>query len=601
MATSQTGQRRLQWLAGVTAAAAYLLIVIGGAVRISGAGLSCGTDWPLCNGRLLPGADLLALVEVLHRLGALIVIVLTAGLTYTAWQNRARDRWYSRLGLLALSLVLVQAGLGALTVRTRLSAPVVALHLGVSLVYLATTLILATRALTEQRHPVPAKPVLGWLGWITSGMLFVLLVSGTYTAVRGGGFACPDWPICGQSWLPEGWSAVDIQLIHRWLALATLLLLVLTTWRAWRREVSPLVTGLTIAALALFIAQVFVGAATVWFQLNPAVRAAHLAVSAFLWALLILALTADQLGLAPVPVRRQFRVQRAMQVLRDYWVLMKPGVMVLLLLTTFCAMLVAERGWPAWHTLLWTLLGGVLSSGGAAAINHFWDRDADALMTRTRTRPLPQGRLRPEHAAIFGVTLSVLAVYLLTAFVNPVAALLALAGNLFYVFVYTIWLKRTTPQNIVIGGAAGAVPPLVGWAAITHTISLPALLMFLVVFAWTPPHFWALALYKRTDYAVAGIPMMPAVRGEEETRRQIFLYTVLLVLASLAFYPTGALGLFYLIAALVLGARFIWLTAQLLRERDDRIARKVFFYSMQYLGLLFLAMVIDVLIRSHWG
>jgi protoheme IX farnesyltransferase len=171
-----------------------------------------------------------------------------------------------------------------------------------------------------------------------------------------------------------------------------------------------------------------------------------------------------------------------------------------------------------------------------------------------------------------------------------------LSGNLFYVFVYTIWLKRITPQNIVIGGAAGAVPPLVGWAAVTGQVSVPALLMFLLVFAWTPPHFWALALYKRGDYAAAGVPMLPAVRGEEETRRQILAYTVAMVLASLLFYPLGVLGVPYLVAAMVLGARFLWLVARLYRERSDQLAKRVFLYSMQYLGLLFAAMVIDAVV-----
>jgi len=246
--------------------------------------------------------------------------------------------------------------------------------------------------------------------------------------------------------------------------------------------------------------------------------------------------------------------------------------------------------------LFWTLVGGALASGGAGAINHYVDRDIDAIMTRTRRRPLPAGRVAPEYALLFGIVLSVLAVYVLTAFVNPVAAVLSLSGNLFYVFVYTIWLKRTTPQNIVIGGAAGAVPPLVGWAAVTGQVSVPALLMFLLVFAWTPPHFWALALYKRGDYAAAGVPMLPAVRGEEETRRQILVYTVATVLASLLFYPLGVLGVPYLVAAMVLGARFLWLVARLYRERSDQLAKRVFLYSMQYLGLLFTAMVIDAVV-----
>jgi len=434
------------------------------------------------------------------------------------------------------------------------------------------------------------------------GLLFVLILSGAYTAKRGAGFACPEWPFCGGFWFPTGWTNVDVHLTHRLLALLTVLGVLVLAWQARRvRSDVPWVVGLTTAAAALMVAQVFVGAANIWFRLHPAVSVAHLAVATVIWVILVLATLADRA--LPVLEREASRagarlesVRPLREVLRDYVVLTKPGVMILLLVTTLCAMLVAAQGLPALGTLFWTLLGGALASGGAGALNHYIDRDIDAVMTRTRRRPLPSGRLAPEYALVFGVVLSVLAVYVLTAFVNPVAALLSLAGNLFYVFVYSVWLKRSTPQNIVIGGAAGAVPPLVGWAAVTGQVAIPALLMFLLVFAWTPPHFWALALYKRGDYAAAGVPMLPAVRGEEETRRQILFYTVAMVLTSLLFYPLGVLGLPYLVAASVLGGRFLWLVARLYRERSDQLAKRVFLYSMQYLGLLFAAMVVDAVV-----
>jgi protoheme IX farnesyltransferase len=283
---------------------------------------------------------------------------------------------------------------------------------------------------------------------------------------------------------------------------------------------------------------------------------------------------------------------------RDFFTLTKPNVMTLLLLTTLCAMLVAARGIPPLGTLVWTLVGGALAAGGAAALNHYLDRDIDGLMSRTSRRPLPNGRIDASHAAIFGICLSVLSVYVLAVFVNPLAALLSLSGNLFYVFVYTRWLKRRTPQNIVIGGAAGAVPPLVGWAAVTGGMGTPALLMFAVVFAWTPPHFWSLALFKRGDYQAAGVPMLPAVRGDAVTRRQILAYTVVLVLASVLFVPLGALGWFYLLAALSLGGIFLIKSIRLVRrpgEQRER-ARALFFYSLWYLAGIFLAMVIDSLV-----
>ncbi|GBD17835.1 Protoheme IX farnesyltransferase [bacterium HR27] len=592
----------LRWLALATAIAGYSLIVVGGTVRVTGAGLGCGPEWPLCNGRIVPGWDLLAWIEYVHRLIALAVIVLTGVVAAVSWRAQVPDRWVKRLPLVAVGLVLVQALLGAVTVWTHLEAAVVALHLGVALSYLAVALVLAFRTwfpgLVRQAVHSPLRL---WLR-LSLVAVFVLMLSGAYMAKRGAGFACPEWPFCGGFWLPSGWTNVDVHLTHRLLALVAVLSVVGLAWQARRvRSDAPWVVGLTTAAAALMVAQVFVGAANIWFRLHPAVSVAHLAVATVIWVTLVLATLADR----ALPVleregsRAGARVERSRplrEVLRDYAVLTKPGVMILLLVTTLCAMLVAAQGLPTLGTLFWTLIGGALASGGAGALNHYIDRDIDAVMTRTRRRPLPSGRLAPEYALVFGVVLSVLAVYVLTAFVNPVAALLSLAGNLFYVFVYSIWLKRSTPQNIVIGGAAGAVPPLVGWAAVTGQVAIPALLMFLLVFAWTPPHFWALALYKRSDYAAAGVPMLPAVRGEEETRRQILFYTVAMVLTSLLFYPLGVLGLPYLVAASVLGGRFLWLVARLYRERSDQLAKRVFLYSMQYLGLLFAAMVVDAVV-----
>lgn len=602
MQESAEGRRGIRWLALAVAIAGYLLIVIGGTVRVTGAGLGCGPEWPLCNGRIVPGWDLLAWIEYVHRLIALAVILLTGAVAVAGWHTPAPDRWVRRLPFLAVGLVLAQAFLGAVTVWTHLEAAIVALHLGVALSFLAVALILTFRTWFPglARHAVHS-PLRPWL-LISLVTVFLLMLSGAYTAKRGAGFACPEWPFCGGFWLPIGWTNVDVHLTHRLLALVAVLSVVGLAWQAWRiRRDAPWVVGLTAAAAVLMGAQVFVGAANIWFHLHPAVSVAHLAVATVIWVLLVLATLVDRalpvLERAAARARTRVESSRPLrEVLRDYAVLTKPGVMALLLVTTLCAMLVAAQGLPTLGTLFWTLVGGALASGGAGAINHYVDRDIDAVMTRTRRRPLPAGRVAPEYALVFGVVLSVLAVYVLTAFVNPVAALLSLAGNLFYVFVYTIWLKRLTPQNIVIGGAAGAVPPLVGWAAVTGHLSVAALLMFLLVFAWTPPHFWALALYKRGDYAAAGVPMLPAVRGEEETRRQILFYTVAMVLTSLLFYPLGVLGLPYLVAAAALGVRFLWLVARLYRERSDRLAKQVFLYSMQYLGLLFAAMVVDAVI-----
>jgi heme o synthase len=282
--------------------------------------------------------------------------------------------------------------------------------------------------------------------------------------------------------------------------------------------------------------------------------------------------------------------------LRDYFELTKPRIIVLLLITTAAAMLMAARGLPPLALTLWTLLGGALAAGSAGALNCVFDADIDQVMRRTMARPIPQGRISPAHATIYAVTLGVAAFAVLYLLVNPLAAWLSLGGNVFYVGIYTMWLKRTTPLNIVIGGAAGAVPPLVGWAAVTGHIGGPALGLFALIFLWTPPHFWSLALMTETDYDKARVPMMPNVAGEERTKREIIYYTILLVVASLLLYPLHVMGALYTAAAAVLGAIFLYDTIRTWKDAGTFWARRTFKFSLLYLALMCLVMVIDRII-----
>jgi protoheme IX farnesyltransferase len=288
--------------------------------------------------------------------------------------------------------------------------------------------------------------------------------------------------------------------------------------------------------------------------------------------------------------------RRARELVADYVRLTKPRIISLLLVTTVCAMLVAQEGMPDGWTLLWTTIGGYLAAGGANAINQYVDRDIDARMTRTSGRPVVAGRVSPRSALAFGIALGVMSALLIGGLVNWLAAGLAVLGLLLYVFLYTIWLKRTTTHNIVIGGAAGAVPPLVGWAAATGGLSLEALMMFAIVFFWTPPHFWALALILRPDYEAAGVPMLPNVRGDAETARQIVLWTLVLVGVSLLPAAAGLAGPLYLAAAAALGAAFVISALRLARRPDPARARRTFSYSMLYLALLLGAMVVDAVL-----
>jgi protoheme IX farnesyltransferase len=368
-------------------------------------------------------------------------------------------------------------------------------------------------------------------------------------------------------------GAASVGAAHRLLAalaLPPLIALVAAAWIAHRRLLLP-----AMGALVLFGVAALVTA--------PGL---HLALAAVAFAASLVLTVATYRGAAAPPER-----------VRDYVTLTKPRIMTLLLLTGLCGMFVGARGVPSAGLIVVTMVGLALACGGASALNHVLDRDIDRLMgERTRTRPVAADRIPPSRALEFGLALSAFSFVLLASTVNVLTAALALVGNLFYVLVYTRWLKRATPQNIVIGGAAGAVPPLVGWAAVTGNLTLPALWLFLIVFLWTPPHFWALALLIRRDYEAARIPMLPVVRGERETARQIVLYAVALVAVTLVPFFWGPLGLAYLAAAAALGGAFLWLALKLWRERTPRRAAALFHYSLLYLALLFVAMAIDPLI-----
>jgi protoheme IX farnesyltransferase len=282
----------------------------------------------------------------------------------------------------------------------------------------------------------------------------------------------------------------------------------------------------------------------------------------------------------------------ALGIAADLLELTKPKVQSLLLFTTVTTMLVA--GSPSIGLILATCLGGYLSAGGAGAVNHFYDRDIDLAMARTASRPVPSGRIPAPVALWFGIALAAASIVELSLLVNPLAAALSFSGFVGYVFVYTVWLKRRTPQNIVIGGAAGAVPPLVAWAATTGSVSGTAVILFFIVFFWTPPHFWALSLLMKGEYEKVGVPMLPVVRGERETRRQIVLYTVLLYAVTQLPFCAGGLGGVYLAGSLVLGLGFIYGAVRLYRRADRRTALQLYLFSLAYLALLFATMVIDV-------
>ena len=279
-----------------------------------------------------------------------------------------------------------------------------------------------------------------------------------------------------------------------------------------------------------------------------------------------------------------------------YFALTKPRIIELLLVTTVPSMVVAAGTWPSWWLIAATLIGGTLSAGGANAINCYIDRDIDSVMARTRKRPLPQHRVAPRNALVFGAALGTIAFAWLWVTVNPLSAILTTAALLFYVFVYTLGMKRSTPQNIVIGGAAGAMPALVGWAAVTNTIGLEALALFGIIFYWTPPHFWALAMRYEKEYAAAGVPMMPVVYGRTETTRHILLYSFMQLAMCLAFFSLAQMGWIYLATTLILNGIFIGWAIRLFLDPTPKRAWGLFRFSIYFLGLLFMSMAVDTLV-----
>lgn len=444
-------------------------------------------------------------------------------------------------------------------------------------------------------------------------LVYATIVAGAYVRASGSGLGCSSWPGCepGRFFPSLDDRAAVIEWTHRTVA-AIAGLAILGTFIAalsTQRDDKRLLLSATVAFLLLPV-QAGLGAVTVFTGLHPALSAAHMGIAAALFGAIVATAIFAFLGPrspAPAPGAQEaeppsFRSQVAeprplSQVARDYVLLLKPGILFLVVLTGLAGLILAAGPALSPWTAGFTLLGGGLSAGAASVFNHYLERDADAAMARTRRRPLPSRRIPERKAYAFAAALALLAFALLSVTVNLPAAALALGGLFFYVAVYTLWLKKLTPQNIVIGGAAGCFPALAGWAAVTGGLDAPALLLGALVFLWTPPHFWALALVYKDDYARGGFPMLPVVRGEAHTRREIWGYTLLMVGASLLFYwPLGVLGELYLFAALVLGGLFVGKAWLLLSRPSAARARAVFAYSIYYLMGLFGAIAADALL-----
>ncbi len=431
---------------------------------------------------------------------------------------------------------------------------------------------------------------------------YLVIVLGGYLKGLGAASACATWPLCTGS-TPAGLEPVVFaHLAHRFAAaLAGLFLLYTAFFVARRHGRRPILLVLAGSAIVLFGTQVALGAQSALGTLGALSSVWHLVTAtAFMGVLVVLAVVGYYAPSLPAISGAEVDVLPAVrpigQVVREYFMLTKPRILLLLLITGFAGMWVANGGMPPVALTVVTLIGLGMSCGGANAVNMWYDQDIDAIMTRTKKRPIPAGKLTGEQVLAFGILMGALSFLLLAAAVNLLTAALSLGGYIFYTVIYTMWLKRNTSQNIVIGGAAGAVPPLVGWAAVTGEVGWAAVIMFLIVFVWTPPHFWALALFRGEDYARAGVPMLPVVKGEIHSKWQILLYSIGLIPTGMLLYWTGTVGEIYLWVSAILGGMMVFASVALLRERMPKLtwAHRTFGWSLLYLAFIFLAMTLDV-------
>ena len=630
---------RFQRLAAATVAATFVLVTIGVVVRATESGMAC-PHWPGCfEGQFLPSlaAGFQVWIEWIHRtIAALIgvMILAMAALAVIDHRDRRSILWPS---IAAVLLVGFQAWLGRETVRLGNTGESVTAHLAAAMALVGLLVYLLVRASYAARLAGAGSQRFTLLASFGAAATFALLLFGSNVTARDAGLIFPDWPLMNGSLLPMAPEAradlaelYGIHALHRYVAAVVFAILAAVAWAAWRaRAANPRIAKLAVAVLAVYAVQVVVGALQITTQLAPWAQTLHVALGALVWgATVALAAAAYYEASAAAPAAQagvagaagsgdegsgaDLATQDSRATMRDsvraYVALTKPRIIELLLVTTVPAMVLATREVPgmpmldwAWLTF-WTLVCGTLAAGSANAINQYLERDIDNLMARTRRRPLPANAVTPERAVVFGIVLGAVSVSVMAWTVNLLAAFLTLLAIGFYVVVYTIMLKRSTPSNIVIGGAAGALPPVIGWAAVTGDIGLPALLLFLVVFYWTPPHFWALALRIRGDYAAAGVPMLPVVRGIAETSRQIGLYTILLVALTAVFAVVARMGVIYAVAAAVLGAVFLWRAWILWRqgtspEASTAQAIRLYRYSITYLTILFAAVALDTIVR----
>ncbi|MGD8752902.1 MAG: heme o synthase [Anaerolineales bacterium] len=603
MTASNNGSKIFRYQLLAASILLFIMITVGGIMRASGVDPGC-VDWPVCSGSLFPSVNDKIGIDYIHQTLAIITGLVLLTIFVKTWISYRHKSVVTSLISSATALYGVQVVLGAVFSQDVPPGVRTALHFGLSMVVLA--LILGSTVLSyypsrKRLHIDDSfrSDPFARLSLITGVAIFLTLISGTVVVSTGASGACPSWPLCQTSLFSNPQNPAQwIEMIHRILTFFASISIVSMFYRAWKTQhqrADVLVSATTLGVL--FLAQTLMGAVESEAGFPAYLKVLHEASAIAIWVASNVLILVVLMGHVPViNILKEKTNSLRKRSIKDFFALTKPIVVLLLLVTTYAGMVIAGRSWPSLGVTFWVLLGGFMAAGGSSAINQYIDHKDDVKMQRTQKRPIPSGRLSPAEGLAFGVGLSLASFYVMVAFVNLLAALLTLAGIIYYVLIYSIFLKKTTVQNIVIGGGAGAIPPLVGWAAVTGSLNIPALFLFAVVFLWTPPHFWALAIVRRKDYARAGVPMLPVVRGQAETRKQIFVYTVELVALTLLLPLFGLGESIYLVAAIVLGAGLLGSAWRVWKQEGNQVAWKMYRHSSMYLAFIFFALMVDALV-----